>query len=269
MILISSIFIVLGFALVINAFFVPFVKEAFNISITWSYLVMTATLLSFVVFGVPSRAIIRKFGYNGGMIIAFLIMAIGFNLLTPSANFFSFPLLLLALFISGMGQILLTGAVSTYVSVLCPSEGAANCIVIIGIYCKTSYAIASLMLVLLMDVANVLIEDTILPFCIIYGVLIGMGFLYYFAPIPEAKAIGEEDDDNSAVSSYTALITSIFQFLHQKFDYCKTGRPKKYLFGRFGAHDNPFGQRLTAFMINNGIVDTSVPMSLLANHPNV
>ncbi len=36
-----------------------------------------------------------------------------------------------------------------------------------------------------------------------------------------------------------------------------------------GMHDNPFGQRLTALMISKRIVDTSVPMSLLADHPNV
>ena len=36
-----------------------------------------------------------------------------------------------------------------------------------------------------------------------------------------------------------------------------------------GQHDNPFGQRLTAYMISKRIVDTSVPMSLLADHPNV
>ncbi len=36
-----------------------------------------------------------------------------------------------------------------------------------------------------------------------------------------------------------------------------------------GTHDNPFGQRLTAFMISKGIADSSVPMSLLADHPNV
>ena len=36
-----------------------------------------------------------------------------------------------------------------------------------------------------------------------------------------------------------------------------------------GMHDNPFGQRLTTFMISKNIVDTSVPMSLLADHPNV
>ena len=36
-----------------------------------------------------------------------------------------------------------------------------------------------------------------------------------------------------------------------------------------GCHDNPFGQRLTAYMIANRIVDSAVPMSLLADHPNV
>ncbi len=36
-----------------------------------------------------------------------------------------------------------------------------------------------------------------------------------------------------------------------------------------GTHDNPFGQRLTALMISKKIMDSSVPMSLLADHPDV
>ena len=35
------------------------------------------------------------------------------------------------------------------------------------------------------------------------------------------------------------------------------------------AHDNPLGVRLTALMISKKIPDSSVPMSLLADHPNV
>jgi FHS family L-fucose permease-like MFS transporter len=214
MMLIGSMFAVLGFALGINAFFVPFVKDAFNISITMSYLVMTATFLSFVVFGVPSGAIIKKFGYKGGMIIAFLIMALGFYLIAPAAKIISFPLLLMALFISGLGQTLLTGAVNTYVAILGPPESAASRIAIMGICSKTFFAVASLMLAVFMDLSNVHIEDTILPFYIISGVLIVMGVLYYFAPLPEIKAIGEDENDGSATSLYAASKTSIFQFPH-------------------------------------------------------
>jgi len=36
-----------------------------------------------------------------------------------------------------------------------------------------------------------------------------------------------------------------------------------------GHHDNPFGQRLTCWMIARKIPDAAVPMSLLADHPNV
>lgn len=36
-----------------------------------------------------------------------------------------------------------------------------------------------------------------------------------------------------------------------------------------GQHDNPLGMRLTTLMISQRIVDTAVPMSLLAEHPNV
>ncbi|MDA0321862.1 MAG: glucosamine-6-phosphate isomerase [Verrucomicrobia bacterium] len=36
-----------------------------------------------------------------------------------------------------------------------------------------------------------------------------------------------------------------------------------------GHHDNPFGMRLSALMISKQIPDSSVPMSLLADHPNV
>ena len=49
----------------------------------------------------------------------------------------------------------------------------------------------------------------------------------------------------------------------------ETWKAEKVSIWHAGAHDNPFGQRLTALMIAKGIVDTSVPMSLLAEHPNV
>jgi glucosamine-6-phosphate deaminase len=49
----------------------------------------------------------------------------------------------------------------------------------------------------------------------------------------------------------------------------ETWRAEKVSIWQAGAHDNPFGQRLTALMIAKGIADPCVPMSLLAEHPNV
>ena len=49
----------------------------------------------------------------------------------------------------------------------------------------------------------------------------------------------------------------------------ETWKAEKVSIWHAGNHDNPFGQRLTALMIARRIVDTSVPMSLLADHPAV
>ncbi|MBL6766236.1 MAG: glucosamine-6-phosphate isomerase [Verrucomicrobiae bacterium] len=49
----------------------------------------------------------------------------------------------------------------------------------------------------------------------------------------------------------------------------ETWKADKVSIWHAGTHDNPFGQRLTAFMISQGIADSAVPMSLLAEHPNV
>jgi glucosamine-6-phosphate deaminase len=49
----------------------------------------------------------------------------------------------------------------------------------------------------------------------------------------------------------------------------ETWKADKVSIWHAGNHDNPFGQRLTAYMISKQIVDTAVPMSLLAEHPNV
>lgn len=49
----------------------------------------------------------------------------------------------------------------------------------------------------------------------------------------------------------------------------QTWKAEKVSIWHAGTHDNAFGQRLTALMIGKKIRDSAVPMSLLADHPNV
>jgi glucosamine-6-phosphate deaminase len=49
----------------------------------------------------------------------------------------------------------------------------------------------------------------------------------------------------------------------------ETWKAEKVSIWQAGMHDNPFGMRLTTLMISKKIADSSVPMSLLAQHPNV
>ena len=49
----------------------------------------------------------------------------------------------------------------------------------------------------------------------------------------------------------------------------ETWKAEKVSIWQAGNHDNPFGMRLTTLMIAKRLPDSSVPMSLLADHPNV
>lgn len=49
----------------------------------------------------------------------------------------------------------------------------------------------------------------------------------------------------------------------------ETWKSEKVSIWHPGWHDNPFGLRLTTLMISKKIPDSAVPMSLLADHPNV
>jgi glucosamine-6-phosphate deaminase len=49
----------------------------------------------------------------------------------------------------------------------------------------------------------------------------------------------------------------------------ETWKTEKVSIWQAGTHDSPFGMRLTTWMISQRIADSSVPMSLLADHPQV
>jgi glucosamine-6-phosphate deaminase len=49
----------------------------------------------------------------------------------------------------------------------------------------------------------------------------------------------------------------------------ETWKAEKVSIWQAGSHDNPFGMRLTTLMIAKHLPDAAVPMSLLADHPNV
>lgn len=212
MIIVAALFSILGFAVGINAFFVPFLKAAFHISTAKSYLVTTATFSAFIIFGIPSGKILKSAGYKGSMVVAFLLMAAGMLLIVPAAKWISFPLFLLALFVNGMGQTLLNTSVNPYITILGPEKSAAQRISIMGTCNKLSFGFAPVVLAVFMDTSNVQLNDAVNPFYIIAGILVLLGVFSWFAPLPEVKAVDE--DEIYTASVYANSKNSILQFPH-------------------------------------------------------
>ena len=65
------------------------------------------------------------------------------------------------------------------------------------------------------DVNLIGIEDLNKPFVIIICAFVALGIMAFFAPLPEVKAEGEDEDaTTSSASSYAAGKTSVLQFPH-------------------------------------------------------
>lgn len=215
LVIVGVLFFVMGFGVGISGFLTPFLQNAFNLSVSQSYLVTAAIFSAFVVFGAPAGWVIKKFGYRMGMLFAFFIMAAGMLLFVPSAKMSSFPIFLLALFVGGIGNTLLQAAVNPYVTIIGPKESAAMRMCLMGIMNKAAWWLSSLFLGLFLNLNNVQLSDIILPFYIVTAILVGLGVFMYFAPLPEVKAEGEDESEaGNEVSSYASSKTSILQFPH-------------------------------------------------------
>lgn len=215
LVILGTMFFSIGFALGINSYLIPLLNRSLEISSAQSYLVLTATFSAFLIFGYPASLVIKQIGYKKTMMLSFFMFALGFYLYLPSAKHESLMFFLIASFVSGMGNTFLQAAVNPYVTILGPIESAAKRISMMGIANKLAWPIAPLFLSLIIgkSVNSVQLSDTQLPFIIIISVFILLGVVAFFAPLPEVKAVGE-DEENLEECPYAAEKTSVWQFYH-------------------------------------------------------
>lgn len=211
---VGMMFFSLGFALGINSFLIPVLQTSLSLSSGVAYLLLAATFLPFIIFGYPAAKTISVIGYKKTMALSFLIFAAAFVLFVFSAKQNSFPLFLLASFVSGAANAYLQASVNPYITILGPLESAAKRISMMGICNKLAWPVAPLFFAMVVaNPDNVQIADLYVPFYIIITVFLGLGVISLLAPLPEVTAAGE-DESSAADCPYAAKKTSIWQFPH-------------------------------------------------------
>ena len=214
LLIVGVLFFVIGFGVGISGFLTPFLKEALHLTVTQSYLVTAAIFSAFVIFGTPAGWVIKKTGYKKSIVISLLIMAVGMVLFVPSAKMASFPVFLLALFVGGIGNTLLQASVNPYVTIIGPQESAAMRMCLMGIMNKLAWWIGPVFLGLFLNLKNVQLNQVSFPFYIVTAILVALSAFIYFAPLPEVKAAGEDETDQSYAGTYANGKTSVFQMPH-------------------------------------------------------
>jgi FHS family L-fucose permease-like MFS transporter len=227
--IIAGLFFIFGFVTWINGALIPFMKTINELTDAQSYLVASASYISFVVMALPASYIINKIGYKKGMSLGLIIMAIGALLFIPAANARTYWVFLLAIFIQGAGMTLLQTASNPYITILGPIESAAKRIAIMGIANKVAGAMGSVIFGAILlsgidgikeklnivdesekaNLLNTMADSVITPYIVMAIVLFLLGILIRKAPLPNVEAQPIEASESGEKAK-----TSIFQFPH-------------------------------------------------------
>lgn len=216
---IGLMFFTCGFALGINSLLVPVLKVSLQVTSMKAYMLIGATFLPFLIFGYPAGMLISKIGYKHTMASAFAMFSLAFAVFILSAKEESFVLFLVASFACGAANTFLQAAINPYVTILGPMESAARRISIMGMINKLAWPVSPLFIAFVVGNSDhIAVADLTKPFAVIIGLFVLLGVISFFAPLPEVKAVGEdnkeEDAESQKVSAYANSKHSIFQFPH-------------------------------------------------------
>lgn len=224
-VIIAGLFFVFGFVTWINGALIPFMKTIHELSDAQSYLVASASYISFVVMALPSAYLLNRIGYRKGMSFGLFIMAIGALIFIPAAQARTYWVFLLAIFIQGTGMTLLQTASNPYITILGPIDHAAKRIAIMGIANKIAGGLGSVvfgaillagiddvkkqLLLVTSDektqVLDVMASNVITPYLIMTAVLMLLSLLISKAPLPHVEP---------PLESKSSTKLSIFNFPH-------------------------------------------------------
>lgn len=230
MVILTSLFFILGFVTWLNGPLIPFFELACELSQFQAYFVAFAFYIAYFVMAIPSFWVIEKVGYKNGVSLGLVVIAFGAFMFYPAAETRTFLFFLAALFVMGTGLAILQTAANPYVVVIGPRESAAARISLLGIANKLAGFIAPLALTALVlsnmkdytadkiaaldSVAKSAAFDTLAlqlqaPYIYMGCIILVLALFVKLSPLPE---IDLDEDGNVAHLSIFKQIVNAFKF---------------------------------------------------------
>jgi glucose/galactose transporter len=221
----------MGFISWMNSILIPYFKIACELTNFASYLVAFAFYISYFVMSVPAGYLLKRRGFRKGMMYGFLIMALGAFMFVPAGMTRSYQTFLVGLFSLGAGLAIIQTAANPYITILGPTERAAQRFSIMGIFNKGAGILAPIVFASIIlkasdndlfkqlpsmsGIAKVaaldeLIARIIIPYACLGILLVGCAIFIRYSPLPEIDTEHESDE----LAQTNAAKKNIFQFPH-------------------------------------------------------
>ncbi|WP_044513935.1 sugar MFS transporter [Hymenobacter sp. DG25B] len=218
----TSLFFLFGAVTNFNDVLMPYLKDVCQLTDLQSSLVQSAFFGAYFLMSLPAGYVLKKLGYQRGIVLGLLVMAVGALLFVPAANSRTFGMFLLGLSVLGAGVTLLQVAANPYVSILGPASRAASRVSIVGVANNFGGTLSPLLGGILlfggsaalkarlaaMPVAARLAEESTLVKGPYIGLAIFLAILagvFFMLKLPELETFTDEEADTAATARGSAL----------------------------------------------------------------
>ena len=122
----TSLFFMWGFITCLNDILIPHLKSVFSLSYTEAMLIQFCFFGAYFLVSLPAGNLVKKLGYQKGIVTGLSIASLGCALFYPAADFAVYGLFLGALFVLASGITILQVAANPYVNALGSVETASS-----------------------------------------------------------------------------------------------------------------------------------------------
>jgi FHS family L-fucose permease-like MFS transporter len=210
--MVASLFFVWGFCHamldVLNRHF----QNILNVSKAQSGLVQTSVFGAYLLMGLPAALLIRRVGYQRGILVGLVILAVGAFLFIPAGLVFkTFWAFCFALFVLSTGLACIETAANPYVTVLGPKDGAAGRLSVAQAFNSVAYILAPTVGGLLLfgrkaeAGAAVDFHSLLLPYIVLGCVVLVIFGVFSFIKLPAIENGAAEAEESA--SNFKAHLT--------------------------------------------------------------
>jgi len=204
----TSLFFMWGFITCLNDILIPHLKSIFDLSYTQSMLVQFCFFGAYFLVSLPAGNLVKKVGYQKGIVTGLVIAAIGCLMFYPAASYHSYNFFLSALFVLASGITVLQVSANPYVTLLGPQKSASSRLTMTQAFNSLGTTIAPYLgaLLILNEAASSMSAQTSadsvkVPYLFLTAMLLILAAIFSYLKLPHiesAEAIKDEKIEGSA-----------------------------------------------------------------------
>lgn len=217
----TILFFMWGFITAMNDILIPHLKAVFSLSYTQAMLVQFCFFTAYFLVSVPAGRIVSKWGYASGMALGLGAACVGCLLFVPSANYATYWMFLLALFVLAAGITTLQVAANPLVTLLGAPETASARLNMTQAFNSLGTTVAPIIggIVIFgsmseeMTSENVDVGAVVVPYLVLAGVLALLAVYFKRLKLP-ASVSNNEEKQEAVIEQDSEKAPSIWQQPH-------------------------------------------------------